>query len=227
MNNTQFADPPIELETAPNPTLSVIWMHGLGADGNDFPPIVPELRLPKEPGIRFIFPHAPMMPITGNGGHVMRAWFDIRSFSGGSRDVDQASVLDSCELIRGLIAQENARGIPSHRIVLAGFSQGGAMTYTVGLTHPERLGGMIVLSGYMPAPEWVEQHASAANRETPIFAVHGSHDEVLPLRLGTAARDLAMRLNTALDWHEYPMPHTLCMEEVQALGAWLQQRARE
>src|SRR5262245_9865644 len=104
MTNAQFTDPPIELETAPNPTLSVIWMHGLGADGNDFPPIVPELRLPREPGIRFIFPHAPMMPITGNGGHVMRAWFDIRSFSGGSRDVDQASVLDSCELIRGLIA---------------------------------------------------------------------------------------------------------------------------
>lgn len=215
---------PIEIETGPEPTLSVIWMHGLGADGNDFPPIVPELGLPQDAAIRFIFPHAPMMPVSCNNGYVMRAWFDILSMDGGKRDVNADTVVDSVELVRGLIRKENERGMPSHRIVLAGFSQGGAMTYTVGLTHPETLGGMMVLSGYIPTPEWVQRNAQAANRATPIFAAHGNYDDVLPIALGEAARDLAQQLNDKVEWHSWPMPHTLCYEEVQAMGEWLRAR---
>lgn len=219
-------EPPIEIETAPNPTLSVIWMHGLGADGNDFPPIIPELKLPKDAAIRFIFPHAPMMPVTCNNGYVMRAWFDILSMAGGTRDVNADTVIASVELVRGLIKKENERGIPSERIVLAGFSQGGAMTYTVGLTYPETLGGMMVLSGYIPTPAWVEQNFQAANRHTPIFAAHGSYDDVLPIELGESARDLAQKLNDKLEWHSWPMPHTLCLEEVLAMGEWLTARLK-
>lgn len=217
---------PIEIETAPNPTLSVIWMHGLGADGNDFPPIIPELKLPQDAAVRFIFPHAPMMPVTCNNGYVMRAWFDILSMAGGTRDVNADTVLASVELVRGLIRKENERGIPTERVVLAGFSQGGAMTYTVGLTYPETLGGMMVLSGYIPTPTWVEQNAHEANRHTPIFAAHGSYDDVLPIALGEAARDLAQKLNERVEWHSWPMPHTLCLEEVLAMGEWLTSRLR-
>lgn len=222
MSNT--LEPPIEIQTGPNPTLAVIWMHGLGADGSDFPPIVPELRLPEDAAIRFIFPHAPMMPVTCNNGYVMRAWFDILSMGGGKRDVNADTVIASVELVRGLIRKENERGIPSERIVLAGFSQGGAMTYTVGLTHPETLGGMMVLSGYIPTPEWVQRNAQAANRHTPLFIAHGSYDDVLPIALGEAARDLAQTLNDKVEWHRWPMPHTLCYEEVQAMGEWLRAR---
>lgn len=215
---------PIEVETAPNPTLSVIWMHGLGADGNDFPPIIPELKLPAHAAIRFIFPHAPMMPVSCNNGYIMRAWFDILSMAGGRRDVNADTVIGSVELVRGLIRKENERGMPSHRIVLAGFSQGGAMTYTVGLAHPETLAGMMVLSGYIPTPEWVQGNASVANRHTPIFVAHGSYDDVLPITLGEAARDLAQQLNDNLEWHSWPMQHTLCLEEVLAMGEWLTAR---
>ncbi|HTJ96169.1 MAG TPA: alpha/beta hydrolase [Rhodocyclaceae bacterium] len=214
-------EPAIEIETAPNPTMSVIWMHGLGADGNDFVPIVPELKLPKTAAIRFIFPHAPMMPVTCNNGYVMRAWFDILSMAGGKRDIDESTIIATVDLVRGLIAKENARGIPSNRIVLCGFSQGGAMAYTVGLTHPETLAGMVALSGYIPAPQWVENNFKEANRSTPIFAAHGTQDEVLPIQLGEAARDLAQKLNSAVEWHTWGMPHTVCLEEILLLGEWL------
>jgi phospholipase/carboxylesterase len=214
-------EPPIEIETGPNPTLSVIWMHGLGADGNDFVPVVPELKLPKTTAVRFIFPHAPMMPVTCNNGYVMRAWFDILSMAGGKRDINEATIIETVGLVRGLISRENARGIPSNRIVLAGFSQGGAMAYTVGLTHPETLGGMVALSGYMPAPQWVESNFQEANRSTPIFAAHGTQDDVLPIQLGITARDLAQKLNTSVEWHTWGMPHTVCLEEIILLGEWL------
>ncbi len=220
-------EPPIEIETAPNPTLSVIWMHGLGADGNDFPPIIPELKLPATAAVRFIFPHAPTMPVTCNNGYVMRAWFDILSMAGGKRDVNSDTVVASVALIQGLIKQENARGIPNNRIVLAGFSQGGAMAYTVGLTYPETLGGMIAMSGYIPTPIWVEQNFKEANRHTPIFAAHGDYDDVLPISLGEAARDLALTLNDRVEWHTWPMPHTLCLEEVLAIGEWLTARMND
>lgn len=225
MTPLPFDDLPIEVETAPNPTLSVIWMHGLGADGNDFPPLIPELRLPAGMAIRFIFPHAPMMPVTCNNGYVMRAWFDILSMAGGRREVNPQTVYDSVTRVQALIAREKERGIPAERIVLAGFSQGGAMTYSVGLTYPERLGGMMVLSGYIPTPDWVREHAQTANRDTPILAIHGDHDDVLPIALGAAARDLALSCNTALQWHTWPMGHTLCMEEVEVISAWLQKVA--
>jgi phospholipase/carboxylesterase len=144
--------------------------------------------------------------------------------AGGTRAVNADTVVASVELVRGLIKKENARGMPSNRIVLAGFSQGGAMTYTVGLTHPETLGGMMVLSGYIPTPEWVEQNQQEANRHTPIFAAHGTYDDVLPIQLGETARDLAQKLNDKVEWHSWPMPHTLCLEEVLAMGEWLMAR---
>ena len=214
-------EPPIEIETGPNPNFSVIWMHGLGADGNDFVPIVRELELTGTPPTRFVFPHAPMMPVTCNNGYVMRAWFDILSMTGGKRDINEATIIETVGLVRELIAKENARGIPSNRIALAGFSQGGAMAYTVGLTHPEPLAGMVALSGYIPAPQWVENNFKEANRSTPIFAAHGTQDEVLPIQLGIAARDLAQKLNSAVEWHTWGMPHTVCLEEILLIGKWL------
>ena len=219
-------DPPIELETSPNPTHTVIWLHGLGADGNDFVSIVPELRLPAGSAVRFIFPHAPMIPVTCNGGYVMRAWYDILSLGGANRDVDELGIRASRDIIRALIKTENARGISSEHIILAGFSQGGAMAYSAGLTHPDRLGGMIALSCYLPSPAMVDAERSTANRATPIFAAHGTVDDVVPLRLGSEARDLLLRANHVIEWHTYPMPHSVCIEEIVAIGRWLTERLR-
>ncbi|MDO9244151.1 MAG: carboxylesterase, partial [Rhodocyclaceae bacterium] len=143
--------PPIEIETSANPEFAVIWMHGLGADGSDFVPVVPELGLGDTPAVRFVFPHAPEIPVTCNGGYVMRAWYDIMSLEQGSRQVDEAGIVQSRQMIRTLIARENQRGIPSRRIFLAGFSQGGAIAYTAALTHPETLAGVIALSTYLPS----------------------------------------------------------------------------
>lgn len=211
-------------DTAPNPTFSVIWMHGLGADGSDFVPLIPELRLPPDAAVRFIFPHAPRIPVTWNGGHVMRAWYDIVSVDDEKRHADVAGVSRSRERIRALIAGENARGVPSGRIVLAGFSQGGAMAYTAGLTHPEKLAGILALSTYIPAPELVAAEWQDAQRATPIFAAHGTQDSVVPLGLGERARDMVLEAGFTLDWHTYPMAHSLCAEEVGAISAWLQER---
>ncbi len=213
--------PAIELETAPSPTCAVIWMHGLGADGNDFVSIIPELGLPNTQGVRFIFPHAPMMPVTCNGGYVMRAWYDIISLDDSIRRVDEDGILVSCEAIRRLIERENARGVPTERIVLAGFSQGAAMAYTVGLTHPDTLAGIVALSGYLPSPTLIADNLSAANRNTPIFAAHGDFDDVLPLPLGAQARDTLQQLGYKIEWHTYPMPHSVCPQEITALGNWL------
>lgn len=217
-------DPPIELDTAPNPSHTVIWLHGLGADGNDFVSVVPELRLPASVAIRFIFPHAPLMPVTCNGGYVMRAWYDILSLGGSHREVDETGLRASRNVIRALIKTENARGIPTHRIVLAGFSQGGAMAYTAGLTHPEALAGIIALSCYLPSPSLIEAERSAANRATPIFAAHGSFDDVVSYQLGTSARDILLAAKQPLEWHSYPMAHSVCIEEIVAIGHWLTQR---
>ncbi len=211
----------IDVETAPNPEFAVILMHGLGADANDFVPLVPELRLGDLPGVRFVFPNATEMPVTGNNGYVMRAWYDILSFEGVNRRVDEAGLKVSCERIRELIARENQRGIPSSKIFLAGFSQGGAMTYTAGLTHPEKLAGLIVLSGYVPSPGLIDASFSEANRDTPIFAAHGTQDPVLSIDLAIQGRDFALAHGCALEWHTYPMQHSVCAEEVEALRAWL------
>jgi phospholipase/carboxylesterase len=218
---------PIEIETAPNPVCAVIWMHGLGADGNDFVSLVPELGLPPSAAVRFIFPHAPMIPVTCNGGYVMRAWYDIKSLDDDRRHADEAGIRTSRDFVRQLIAQENARGIPSERIVLAGFSQGGAMAYTAGLTHPQKLGGVLALSTYIPAPALVEQELSSASRDMPIFAAHGSEDPVVPFALGERARDLLLQHGRTVEWHTYRMPHSLCLEEVEAIGKWLTARVAE
>jgi phospholipase/carboxylesterase len=220
-------DPPIEIETAAYPSHSVIWLHGLGADGNDFVSVIPELRLPASAAVRFVFPHAPMIPVTCNGGYVMRAWYDILSLSSTHRDVDEPGIRATRDFIRALIKTEQARGIPSHRILLAGFSQGGAMAYIAGLTHPESLGGIIALSCYLPSPSLIEAERSAANRATPIFAAHGTTDDVVSCQLGSSARDFLLAANQPLEWHTYPMSHSVCIEEIIAIGRWLTIRLHE
>lgn len=215
---------PIEIETSPNPEFAVIWMHGLGADGSDFVPVVPELGLGDTPAVRFVFPHAPEIPVTCNGGYVMRAWYDIMSLEPGSRQVDEAGIVQSRQMIRTLIARENQRGIPSRRIFLAGFSQGGAIAYTAALTHPEPLAGVIALSTYLPSQRLLAEEATEANRATPIFAAHGTADDVVAIQLGLQARDYFKKCGYMLEWHEYPMPHSICLEEIELIGGWLRTR---
>jgi len=214
--------PAIEIETAPNPAFTVIWMHGLGADGNDFVPVVPELGLGDTPGVRFIFPHAPAIPVTCNGGYVMPAWYDIYSFDEAGRRADETGIRVSCERIRALIARENARGIATDHIVLAGFSQGGAIAYTTAITHPDALAGIVALSTYIPAPDTLAAQATAANAAIPVFAAHGTQDDVVPLQLGEQARDFLQARRIPVAWHTYAMPHSVCMDEIAAIGAWLQ-----
>ena len=216
--------PAIEMESAPNPQFSVIWLHGLGADGSDFVPVVPELGLAPTPGVRFIFPDAPAIPVTCNGGYVMPAWYDIISLDSTSRRIDEAGIVGSRAAIRRLIARENERGIPCQRIFLAGFSQGGAVAYTTALTHPAPLAGLIALSTYLPTSDLVEREATEANRAIPVFAAHGSQDDVVAPALGRAARDFLVERGYAVAWQEYPMPHSICLEEIEAIGQWLNGR---
>lgn len=218
--------PPLEVETAAQPQYAVIWLHGLGADGSDFVPVVPELGLPEAPAVRFIFPHAPYMPVTCNGGYVMRAWYDIISLDSTSRRIDEAGIVASRDTVRHLIARENSRGIPSERIFLAGFSQGGAVAYTTALTQPEQLAGVIALSTYIPSPGLLNEDSAGPNRRIPIFAAHGTADDVVSPTLGLAARDLLSGRGYEIDWHEYPMPHSVCLEEVWAIGRWLAAQMR-
>lgn len=213
----------IETTTGANPTASVIWLHGLGADGSDFVPIVPELPLPNDLAIRFIFPHATAIPITCNNGFVMRGWYDIVHFNQINREADLKGVEKSVEAIRALIQRENERGIPSERIILAGFSQGGAIAYTCGLTHPEKLAGIIALSTYLPAPEYVVKNKSAINQATPIFAAHGSQDPVVPPLLGRAAHDQLKEDGYNISWQTYPMPHSVCITEILDIGEFITQ----
>lgn len=213
----------IELPPAGEADAAVIWLHGLGADGHDFPPIVPELQLPADHGIRFLFPHAPTRPVTINGGMVMRAWYDILSMDF-ERRADEAGVRASAEALAALIARERERGVPSERIVLAGFSQGGAIALHEGLRHPERLGGIIALSTYLACDGDLEGERTAANQDVPIFQAHGTHDPMVQHERGTAARDRLLGLGYGIEWHEYPMMHQVCLEEIQALGTWLRGR---
>lgn len=216
----------IEVETAANPDFSVIWMHGLGADGNDFLPVVPELGLPESAAVRFVFPNAPVIPVTLNQGYRMPAWYDILALDGNNRQIDEAGIRASCDAIRQLIARENARGVPSERIVLAGFSQGGAMAYTVGLTHPEKLAGIVALSAYIPAPALLKAELSTVNCSLPVFAGHGIQDDMVLLSLGESARDVVQKMGAAMEWHTYDMPHSVCFEEIADIGEWLAQRLR-
>ena len=212
--------PAIEVETADNPQFSVIWLHGLGADGSDFEPVVPELGL-EDYAVRFVFPHAPMIPVSCNGGYVMRAWYDIISLDIDSRQIDDAGILESRQAIRRLIARENRRGIACNRIVIAGFSQGGAIAYAVALTHTEKLAGIVALSTYIPNPGWLLAEATEVNKATPIFAAHGSADDVVSFQLGIAARNLLVQHGYTLEWCDYPMPHSVCPQEIAAIGNWL------
>ena len=210
----------LEVETAPSPRAAVIWMHGLGADGYDFVDVPPALRLPESLAVRFVFPHAPMRPVTINGGMVMRAWYDIRPDAGARRE-DEPGLRQSQRQVEALIAREKARGVPAARIVLAGFSQGGAMALQTGLRHPERLAGIMALSCYLPLADRVAAEASAANRDVPIFLAHGTHDPLIPLTRARRARESLTGLGYAVEWHEYPMPHSVCDAEIRDIGAWL------
>ena len=216
----------IETETAREPRTAVIWMHGLGADGHDFEPIVGELDLPESPGIRFVFPHAPMRPVTINSGMVMRAWYDVAAL-GGTRREDEAGVRQSQRAIEALVERETQRGVAADRIVLAGFSQGGAMALQTGLRHPERLAGLLVLSSFLPLPDTLAAEASPANRDVSIFMAHGTHDPMIPLARARDSRDRLLALGYRVEWHEYPMPHSLCVDEVADLSAWLQRALGE
>ena len=210
----------IEIETAPAPRASIIWLHGLGADGHDFVPIVPELELPKTLAVRFVFPHAPMRAVTINGGAVMRAWYDVVAAGGDRREVE-AGVRESACRVEALIDRERSRGVADSSIVLAGFSQGGAMALHTGLRHAERLAGIMALSCFLPLADAVATEASAANRETPIFMAHGTHDPLIPLARGRHARDVLTGFGYRIAWHEYRMPHSVCAEEVTDISAWL------
>lgn len=213
----------IELESAPQPTAAVIWMHGLGADGNDFVPIVHELDLAGAPAIRFVFPHAPARPVTINNGHVMRAWYDISfgDLEGNTRKADEKGVRESQAQIGALVAREQSRGIPAARIVLAGFSQGGAVALQTGLRHAETLAGVMALSTYLPLAESFAQEATAANAKTAVFMAHGTHDPVVPYAMGRASGDRLQQAGYALEWHDYPMQHSVCLEEVADISRWL------
>lgn len=209
----------IQIETAPNPTVSVIWLHGLGADGNDFVPIVRELNLTGCPPIRFVFPHAPTMPVTLNNGYVMRAWYDIMGPEITKRE-DEKGLRVSQAAIEQLIAREKSRGISANRIVLAGFSQGCAMTLQTGLRHSEKLAGLLCLSGYLPLADKFAAERHSANQDTPIFMAHGTVDNVVPFQRGKASRELLQSLGYKIEWHEYLMQHSVCEEEIDDISAW-------
>ena len=213
----------LEIETAPNPTATVIWLHGLGADGNDFAPIVSELRLTNASAIRFVFPHAPRMAVTINNGMVMRAWYDVSfgDLEGNTRRADETGVRASQAHVGRLIERETARGVAVENIVIAGFSQGGAIALQTGLRYPQRLAGIMALSTYLPMGDSLATEASAANRAIPIFYAHGTHDQVIPRTMATSSREKLTAAGYRVDWHEYPMQHSVCAEEVGAISAWL------
>lgn len=213
----------VEVSTGESPTFSVIWLHGLGADGHDFEPVVPVLGLPATPAVRFVFPHAPVRPVTMNGGMPMRAWYDIMAISA-SRDQDEAGIAASMALVDALIAREIERGVPAERLVLAGFSQGGAMALHAGLRQPRRLAGIIALSSYLLFPERLASERSAANAGLPVFVGHGAMDPVVPFAMGKASVEALAQLGYATSWHSYPLPHSVSMDELADIGRWLRAR---
>ena len=210
----------IEHQTADAPGVSLIVLHGLGADGNDFVPIARELDLSAVGGARFVFPHAPTRPVTMNGGFVMRAWYDIAG-TPQARIEDEAGLRASQAQVEALIAREVARGMPASRIVLMGFSQGCAMTLLTGLRHTDRLAGLVGLSGYLPLAARTAEERSAANADVPIFLAHGRQDPMIAMERALASRDALLALGYAVEWHDYAMPHSVCMDEIVDLNRWL------
>lgn len=211
----------LEIDTGPAPELAILWLHGLGADGYDFEPLVPELKLPF--AARFVFPHAPVRPITVNGGVAMRGWYDILGWGRNVRQ-DDAGIRASAAAVTQLIDIEISRGIPAERIVLAGFSQGGAIALHTGLREPRRLAGILALSTYLPVADTLPKEKSAANAAIPIFMAHGTADPILPLSLAEQSRGHLEQEGYAVDWHVYPMPHSVCMPEIEDIAAWLAAR---
>jgi len=209
----------VELETAGTPDAAVIWLHGLGADGHDFEPVVPQLRLPPQLRVRFVFPHAPMRPVTINMGMRMRAWYDILQLGGGRED--DAGIRAAQGLLAALIARERERGVSARRIVLAGFSQGGAIALRTGLRHAERLAGILALSTYLPLAGTLAAERSAASGDLPIFMAHGRFDDMIPMARARQSRLALEGLGWTVEWREYPMPHAVCAEEIADIAAWL------
>ena len=207
-----------QFETAPNPTASVIVLHGLGADGNDFVPIAQEFDLSGIGAVRFVFPSSPTRPVTVNGGYVMPAWYDIL---GPGQPEDAAGLRESQRLIDALIDHEVARGVPASRIVLAGVSQGCAMTFMTGLRYGQRLAGLLGMSGYLPLAELTAAERNPANADVPIFQAHGSADEMIPVARATWSRDALIALGYAVEWHTYPMAHSVCPQEIADMNRWL------
>lgn len=210
----------IRHDTGPDPRFAVIWLHGLGADGHDFEPIVPELGLPESAPVRFIFPHAPTRPVTINGGMVMRAWYDITAMDLGAA-VDTTGIDESSAHLRRLIQAAVESGIPPRRIMLAGFSQGGVIALHTGLQYPDKLAGIAALSTYVAVPDAIRASAADANRDTPIFMAHGRFDPVIPYSLGKRSRDFLTAERYPVQWHEYPMEHSVHPDEIRDLAAWL------
>jgi phospholipase/carboxylesterase len=215
-----LTDSAIEIETSADPTAAVIWLHGLGADGNDFVPIVPELTLPDDFGIRFIFPNAPLQPVTCNGGYVMRSWYDIYSLDDFKKE-DKVGLIRSQQTTEALIQQEITRGIKPGRIILMGFSQGGAVALYTGLRFSQRLAGIGALSTYLPLRDELvtEQHHS--NSDVPIFMGHGMHDQVVNYKIGESSCKLLQQLGYAVNWNSYPMEHNVCAEEITDISTWI------
>ena len=213
----------VEHQTGPAPQWSIVWLHGLGADGNDFAPIVPELVRSGWPALRFVFPHAPVRAVTVNNGVRMRAWYDIRNFDFDQR-ADETGVRESIAQVEALIVREGERGVPPERVILAGFSQGGAIALAAGVRREAALGGIVALSTYLPMMSTTAAEATRAGLATPVFMAHGKQDPVVPASLGERSRDALQALGMAIQWHGYAMPHSVCADEIHDLGDWLQQR---
>lgn len=212
--------PCVEIETAEKPVHAVIWLHGLGADGHDFSPIIPQLVDRAWPAVRFVFPHAPVRPVTVNGGMPMRAWYDIAGARIEDKQ-DEAGLRASVGEVEKLVAREVERGVPSRHILLAGFSQGGAVVLAAGLRHAQPLAGIVALSTYLMLGDRLPAEQAAANAHLPIFVAHGSVDPIVPQALGLASRDALAKLGHPVAWHSYPMAHQVCMEEIADLRAWI------
>ncbi len=218
-NNSELL-PCVSVNPSSEPKATVIWLHGLGADGHDFEPIVPELKLPPELGVKFIFPHAPVMPVTINGGYEMRAWYDIRDADLANRE-DKEGVRQSSELVKKIIDSEIESGVPSDKIVLAGFSQGGAIALHLATRFDQKLAGIVALSTYLTMPDALADEKENANIDTPVFMAHGSQDPVVPMQRGQYSAKVLDDNGFKVSWQDYPMAHAVCLEEIQALGQFL------
>ncbi|WP_339719648.1 alpha/beta fold hydrolase [uncultured Paraglaciecola sp.] len=220
---SQQALPYVEVNPIVKAKATVIWLHGLGDSGNGFAPIVPDLKLPDELGVRFVFPHAPTRPVTINNGMLMRAWYDISSLDFNNR-ADSQGVKESSAFVANLIEKEIAQGIPANKIVLAGFSQGGVIALNLGTRFEKSLAGIMSMSSYMSEPEKLKEEAHAANKNTPIFVAHGTYDDVVPIFMGQAAFKVLESNGYPVTWHEYAMQHNVCMQQLNDISSWLQEK---